>query len=140
MEGNTMVKTIGIMLGAVSGGLLGFITSAVFNWFEPSALWLIGALILTTFGCVYAAFVAGLLVFVDENLDMSFLKLLAAGFGCSNVVYLAMVVLDIGFNKQTAGPDYFAPGSLLGVALLGITTALGFYLGSRTIPRWLENR
>lgn len=134
-----MIRPIGVLLGAVCGGLLGFITSAVFNWFDPHFMWPLVALILTTFGCVFSAFVAGLLVFVDEKLDVSLQGLLAAGLGCANVVYLAFVVIDLGMGT-TPAPNYLDPGSLLGVALLGFATALGFYFGTRIIPRWLENR
>lgn len=134
-----MTKSIGVLLGAVACGLLGFITSAVINWHNPSTFWPLLALILATFASMYGTLVGLLLAFVDEKLNASFTRLLAAGFGCSNVVYFAMVVADIGKGTSPA-PNYFDPSGLLAIALLGIAVALGFYLGTRTIPRWLESR
>lgn len=134
-----MIKPIGVLLGATCGGLLGFTTSVILNWMDPHFMWPIVALILTTFGTAFAAFVAALLVFIDKKLDLSLQGLLAAGVGSSNIIYLVMVLADLG-KGTTPAPNYFDPGALLGVALLGFASALGFYFGTRGIPRWLENR
>lgn len=132
-----MIKPIGVLAGAVSGGLVGFTASVIFN--GTDILFPLVAFLLITLGAAFAAFVAGLLVFIDEKLDLSIQGLLAAGLCSANIIYLVMVVADIGMGT-TPAPNYFQPGSLLGVALLGFASALGFYFGTRIIPRWLENR
>lgn len=124
-------KLLGVLCGAIACAVLGFATSIVFYF--DTWLWDLLAYLLVVVYAGLGVVTSGILAVIDDK-SQSYPKLLGFGVASAAAVYCTATVVEHFVNGTPFAKQYDDPVNLITVlVLLGLTSASGYYFGSRKI-------